>query len=106
MEDITQMLARLRRPKLLAKAAHYGAERYTRDRHLPFDLRIEGQTGKALVMQLMMQEAELNRMRKEGSANYPLRRHVQMLIALVAEARALSEDHPKASGSASFFCAT
>ena len=90
MQDILGLMDQLKRPKLLIRAARLGAEAYHRDTHLP---RLLGygrlpRTGDAL-MQLMQREAVLNDQRKSGSANYALTQHLDLLIAMVGEARIL-----------------
>lgn len=88
MQDLMTMITTLRRPRLLARAAKFGAQDYNRDRHLQ---RILGYgslpgTGAALV-QLMELEREVNDQRKEEDAAYSLVRHLDLLIALLGEAQ-------------------
>ena len=90
MQDLLTMLAKLHRPRLLMRAARIGAEDYHRSTHLP---RLLGfgmlpRHGTAL-MKLLDIEAELNAQRKAGDAGYSLVRHVDVLIAMVGEARFL-----------------
>ena len=90
MQDILTMLQKLHRPRLMMRAARIGAEDYRRNAHLP---RLLGygalpQHGAAL-MKLMQIEAELEDQRTEGNAGYSLMRHIDVLIALVGEARVL-----------------
>jgi len=90
MQDLLSMLNKLHRPRLLMRAAKIGAEEYRRTTHLP---RILGfgllpRHGTAL-LKLMEIEAELNAQRKIGDAGYSLVRHVDVLIAMVGEARFL-----------------
>jgi len=90
MQDLLSMLNKLHRPRLLMRAARIGAEEYRRTTHLP---RILGfgvlpRHGTAL-LKLMDIEAELNDLRKDGDAGYSLVRHVDVLIAMVGEARFL-----------------
>ena len=90
MQDILSMLKALRRPSLLMRAARIGAEDYTRSSHLP---RILGygvlpKHGSAL-MRLMVVEATLNDQRMNGDTSYSLVKHIDVLIALVGEARIL-----------------
>lgn len=90
MQDILSMLHALRRPSLLMRAARIGAEDYRRSNHLP---RLLGygmmpRHGAAL-MKLMEMESELNEQRVSGNSSYSLIKHVDVLIAMVAEARVL-----------------
>ena len=90
MQDILSMLKTLRRPSLLMRAARIGAEDYSRASHLP---RILGygvlpKHGNAL-MRLMEVEATLNDQRIDGDTSYNLVKHIDVLIALVGEARIL-----------------
>ena len=90
MQDLLTMLARLHRPRLLMRAARIGAEDYHRTTHLPrlLGFGILPRHGTAL-LKLMEVEAELNAQRKAGDAGYSLVRHVDVLIAMVGEARFL-----------------
>ena len=89
MTDIASALAALRRPRLLIRAARFGQAGYDSARDLRRVLR--GQTparGAALLDQLMEEEARHEETRLTGAAHYRVARHVEVLIALVAEARA------------------
>ena len=90
MQDIHSFLATLHRPRLLMRAARIGAQDYRRKGHLP---RLLGygnlpRHGQAL-MQLVGMEAELEQQRTEADASYSLIAHVDVLIAIVGEAREL-----------------
>jgi len=90
MIDILNRLDRLRRPRLLIRAARIGAEDYRRDIHLP---RLLGHGGlprhiKAL-SHLMEIEAALDANRRAQEANYSMIQHVEVMIAVIAEARIL-----------------
>lgn len=90
MQDIHSLLASLHRPRILMRAARFGAQEYRRAGHLPrlLGYGVLPRHGEAL-MQLVGIEAELEQQRKGGDAVYSLTRHVDVLIAIVAEARAL-----------------
>ena len=65
MQDLMTMITTLRRPRLLTRAAKFGAQEYNRDRHLQ---RILGYgslpgTGSALV-RLMDMEKEIEAQRQ------------------------------------------
>ncbi|MCR8827255.1 DUF6477 family protein [Pseudosulfitobacter koreensis] len=90
MQDILSMLSAIHRPRLLMRAARFGADTYRRDVHLP---RLLGygtlpRYGAAL-MQLMEMESALNAQRKADDTSYSLTRHIDVLIAIVAEARVM-----------------
>ena len=90
MQDILSMLNALHRPRLLMRAARIGAEDYRRTAHLP---RLLGygnlpRHGIAL-MRLMEIEATLNDQRLADDSAYSLLRHIDVLIAIVGEARVL-----------------
>ena len=90
MQDILSMLQRLHRPRLMMRAARIGADEYRRTAHLP---RLLGygqlpRHGDAL-MKLMQIEAEHEDQRRRGDAGYRLVAHMDVLIAMVAEARIL-----------------
>lgn len=90
MTDVIQILSNLRRPRLLIRAARFGLEEYNRER----DLKRVMKTGSAptparAVSCLMAEEARLEETRQTGDAAYSVARHVEVLIALMAEARLL-----------------
>ena len=90
MQDVLSMLQALRRPSLLMRAARIGADDYQRAAHLP---RLLGygmlpRHGAAL-MKLMELENTLNDQRRSGDTSYSLVKHVDVLIAMVGEARVL-----------------
>ncbi len=90
MQDVLSMMDRLKRPKLLTRAARLGADAYRRESCLP---RVLGygtvpRAAEALLL-LMQQEAEMNDKRKAGDTGYSLPLHLDLLIAMVGEARLL-----------------
>lgn len=89
MTDLHTQLAALRRPSLLIRAARMGVEDYRRDIHLRRLLLDEPQQPAKVVSQLMVLEDVLNRQRSDGNANYSLRTHIEVLIALLGETRLL-----------------
>ena len=90
MQDILTMLNTLRRPRLLMRAARIGADDYRRSVHLP---RLLGYGGLprhgAALMRLIEIEAGLNEQRVVEDSSYSLLRHIDVLIAIVGEARTL-----------------
>lgn len=90
MQDILSMLHALRRPSLLMRAARIGADDYRRGTHLPrlLGYGVLPRHGAAL-MKLMELENEMNTQRVSGNTSYSLIKHVDVLIAMVGEARVL-----------------
>lgn len=90
MRDIHSLLASLHRPRLLMRAARIGAQDYRRTGHLPrlLGYGVLPRHGAAL-MRLVDMEAELEQQRIGADACYNLTRHVDVLIAIVGEARDL-----------------
>jgi len=84
------ILRRLRRPKLLIRAARFGLADYDRERDLRRLMHAPAAPapGRA-VTRLIEAEARLEDIRKSGGAAYSPARHVEILIALMAEARLL-----------------
>jgi hypothetical protein len=90
MKNATTLLETLRRPRLLIRAARFGLENYNRNRDLK---RVMGTStapspNRALDG-LIEKEAQIEQTRKQGDATYSVTRHVDILIALMAEARLL-----------------
>ncbi|WP_370311319.1 DUF6477 family protein [Sagittula sp.] len=90
MKDVLGMLSDLRRPRLLIRAARIGAQEYRRVPHLRRVLGFAAlpRSGVAL-MRLMEIEAELDERRRGGDAAYSVSRHVEVLTAMMGEARLL-----------------
>lgn len=87
----------LRRPRLLIRAARAGQSGWRRERDLPRLLRCDDcpKPGAAL-SRLRVEEARQNAARLEGAAEYDMRRHVMLMIAILAEMRAAVEQAPVA----------
>ena len=90
MQDILSMLHALRRPSLLMRAARIGADDYRRNTHLPrlLGYSVLPRHGSALI-KLMELEAGLNDQRLTSNTSYSLVKHVDILIAMVGEARVM-----------------
>lgn len=90
MRDIHSLLQELRRPRLLIRAARHGVDDYQREQHLKRHLGYGSlpRSGAAL-MQLMEKEGALNEERRCGNAGYSIVQHVDILIAIMGEARLL-----------------
>ncbi len=94
MNHILTMLDQLRRPRLLIQAARIGAAEYRRDIHLRRHLGMGRlpRSGEALV-HLIEMETLLNDRRRAGEATYSATDHVDILIAMMGEARLLRAAH-------------
>jgi hypothetical protein len=90
MLDIQSRLARLQRPKILINAARFGLDDYTRGTHLSRISKNDPapKPGPA-IMQLLEIEYGLNEERLQKRSTYFVARHVDVMIALMAEAQAL-----------------
>lgn len=91
MSDYCKTLATLRRPRLLMHAARFGLGDYRRDRDLR---RLVGGGGspEETVPSLLLAEEALEATRQAGGAGYSVARHIEVLIALLAEARLLRRE--------------
>jgi hypothetical protein len=86
---VTKDLNALRRPSLLVDAAAHGAEHYERRRDLRRMLRIAiPPTAREALEKLLPLEADLEARRRIRATSYSYLRHVDILTALLAEARA------------------
>lgn len=88
MHDILGTLRALRRPPLLIRAARIGLQDYRREVHLRRLLR-DGplpQSATALI-RLLETEAALDEERRLANSAYSPARHVEVLIAMMGEAR-------------------
>ena len=113
MLDLHSQLGALRRPRLLIRAARFGLAEYRRTPALRRLLAAKGaRTAAQVVAVLLAREADCDSRRRAGDAGYSVARHVEVLIALMAEARhlpaapAAAPSQPKASGISAFRRAT
>ncbi|MEM9796520.1 MAG: DUF6477 family protein [Pseudomonadota bacterium] len=89
MCKITKELNTLRRPGLLVEAASIGAVHYERRRDLRRMLRVAvPNSARAALEKLLPIENALEKRRVTKDKNYSAARHVDILMALMAEARA------------------
>lgn len=92
MCQISAELAALRRPGLLVDAANHGTARYNRRRDLRRMLRAAiPASPRAALEALLPIESALENRRRTSDKNYSFARHVDILVALLAEARALQQ---------------
>ena len=88
MLDLHTHIARLKRPKLSVKAAQLGLKDYRRKIHLARILQGPVPTKSfGVIAALCDLETHLNSLRKTRDAAYSTARHVEVLIALIAEER-------------------
>lgn len=90
MTDSHKRLGRLKRPRLLIRAARFGLVEYDRDRDLK---RLMGTPtapppSKA-VPALLSEEEDLEQTRQTGGGDYSVARHIEILVAIMGEARLL-----------------
>ncbi len=88
MTDFRALLADLKRPRILIRAARCGLDDYRRER----DLRrlIDGMASPDRAMpRLICEEARIEAIRRSGDAGYPVARHIELLIAMMGEVRLL-----------------
>jgi Family of unknown function (DUF6477) len=88
MSDFRMMLANLRRPRLLMHAARFGLGDYRRERDLRRLVNISA-SPEVTVPRLLSVEEALEATRVAGDASYSAARHIDVLIALLAEAQLL-----------------
>ncbi len=97
MTDLPGALALLSRPRLLIRAARFGLAEYRRTPTLRRMFAAAGAHGAAQITAfLMRREAEMDNQRRAQDAAYSVARHVEVLIALMAEAQQL----PRAAAAA------
>tara|TARA_R110002073_G_scaffold302592_1_gene470332 strand:- start:725 stop:1039 length:315 start_codon:yes stop_codon:yes gene_type:complete len=90
MLDVLGMVGALERPKLLVNAARFGLDDYDRERHLRRVLRTDHlpRPAQALMMLLDL-ESVMDGQRTAKQAEYGIARHLDLLIAIMGEARIL-----------------
>lgn len=89
MTDFRAMLADLRRPQLLIRAARCGLSDYRRERDLRRLMDGQQPSPDRSVPRLLTQEERIEATRKAGDASYSIAQHIEVLIALMAEVRLL-----------------
>ncbi|MBL4812511.1 MAG: hypothetical protein JKX69_09205 [Rhodobacteraceae bacterium] len=90
MQDLLSMISHLDRPKILVQAARFGVNDYRRGKHLTRLLQCGSapRPGNA-VIQLMEREHDMNALRVCSAPDYSIAGHIELLIALLGEARML-----------------
>lgn len=90
MTDLLTRLEQLRRPSLLIQAARIGMLDYDRDTALRRQLGWTRAPGSGAALSALMEiEDALNEQRRNGDAGYSPARHVEVMIAIMGEARLL-----------------
>lgn len=92
MSDPVTLVAELRRPRLLVRAARAGLADYSRRRDLGRVMRMGGGASPAperALSALLAEEERVEATRRAGDASYSFVRHIELLIAMMAEARLL-----------------
>ena len=96
MQDALTILHKLRRPKMLMRAAQIGVAEYKRVAHL---LRLLGYgrmpKQSEAILKLIEIEKNLKALREAGESADNLLRHIDVMIAIVGEARDLRASQPK-----------
>ncbi len=87
MTDLSSILTKTRRPRLLIQAARRGLALYKPERDLRGLLGTE-ERGTGLAARLLAAEQAIEETRQAGDATYSIARHITLLTALMAEARA------------------
>jgi hypothetical protein len=91
MSDLLSAVADLRRPRMLIRAAHHGLDDYSRTRDLGRVIRSPTlPTPDRAVAHLLDEEERVEQSRKAGDASYSIARHIDLLVAMIAEARLLA----------------
>lgn len=90
MTDFNTLLQSLHRPRLLIRAARFGLTDYRRERDLKRLIQTQVIPAPARALKsLIEEEARVETIRKEGDATYSVSRHIELLVAMMAEARLL-----------------
>ncbi|MCC6941752.1 MAG: hypothetical protein IT551_09130 [Novosphingobium sp.] len=90
MTDILSLVSELQRPRLLIRAARAGLCDYNRTRDLKRLMRVQAAPSPDRAMTaLLAEEQDLEETRRKGDASYSLVRHIDILIAMMAEVRLL-----------------
>ncbi|MEO1138666.1 MAG: DUF6477 family protein [Pseudomonadota bacterium] len=96
MTDLLSVLDAIKRPRLLINAARIGMPEYRREAHLPRHLGDAQLPRSSVALERLIEiESDLNDRRRGRTAGYSAARHVDVLIAMMGEARILrAADRP------------
>ena len=90
MQDILTRVSRINRPSLLVRTARFAVDEYNRSSHLPRLIKTQSLPGAGeALMRLLDVEAEMNELRTADRAEYSFANHIDLLIAIMGEARLL-----------------
>ena len=91
MTTPTTFLQSLNRPKLLVRAAQVWLPEFNRERSMRriFPGMVPPAPGRGFEA-LVEQEQAIDQIRREGAAAYSAARHIEILVALIVEARLAS----------------
>ena len=90
MHTLPETLRNIRRPRAIIDAARHGITRYSRERHIAPILKTrKAWTDEDIVTALLREEEYLDATRRAGDANYSVRRHIHIMIALLSELHTL-----------------
>lgn len=98
MIDPQTLMSSLRRPRLLVRAARLGLRDYNRRRSLQRLLPGEATPGPGLAFYTLAErESTVDQSRRDGDAAYSVARHIELLVALIDEAKLAEQRMPKAA---------
>ncbi len=98
MFNIIEILQTLKRPKILVRAARLGLAEYNRDRELRRITKTSQNTCQQAVFdRLLAHEIHLEHARCNGDASYSIQRHIQVLTAVLAEAKLIMKHNKNAA---------
>lgn len=90
MSDLMSHLHNLRRPRILVRAARAGLAEYNRTRDLCRLTRTTSAPAPETALGVLVEEeARIEATRRAGDASYSFVRHIEILIAMMAEIRLL-----------------
>lgn len=90
MSDLMSAVSDLRRPRLLVRAARAGLVEYNRARDLRRLMRTpDAPAPERALSALLEEENRIEATRQSGDASYCFVRHIELLIAMMAEVRLL-----------------
>ncbi len=88
MNDPMSRLSTLSRPRLLVRAARFGTQEFNRDRSLRRIFLGEAIPAPGQAFEALFgREAAMDEARRDGGAAYSPARHVELLAALIYEAK-------------------
>ncbi len=99
MQDLVSRLLRLKRHSLLLRAARIGQGKFRRNRHLRCILNLEKTPTNAAALALLLDlEHAIHHASKTDDPGYSFARHLEILVALLAEAELFLARPPHQKG--------